>query len=405
MTELLGLTTLAIISLITLTIALRWPGISNILFVGLAIRIFFLLTGHYIVSLPDSTADAVTFENVAWYLGKDGFLNVLNYYNGPNSRFISWVIAIPYSLFGRSLLMAKSISLLFGIGSIFLGWKVAKIIWNERIANKVGWAIALFPSLILYSVLVMREVYVCFFVLVALYGVVKWVKTDDFKSIILAIIGFVGATFFHGALFVGILIFIAIVTISNLKKLFKKYSNFRISLKNIIFLIFIFVSSGYYLSNKIQIPYLGTFDKATDLNYLIRKTNVSTRGNASWPEWTIPKSSIEIIYKAPVRAMYIVFSPFPWDIKETKHLIGMFDSFIFMYLTFLIFSNIKTIWNDPSLRIILILLLFYLLVFGIGVGNFGTGIRHRSKFAVMFILLAAPLIKKFIFFKKKNLTK
>ena len=402
MTELLGLTTLAIISLITLTIALRWPGISNILFVGLAIRIFFLLTGHYIVSLPDSTADAVTFENVAWYLGKDGFLNVLNYYNGPNSRFISWVIAIPYSLFGRSLLMAKSISLLFGIGSIFLGWKVAKIIWNERIANKVGWAIALFPSLILYSVLVMREVYVCFFVLVALYGVVKWVKTDDFKSIILAIIGFVGATFFHGALFVGILIFIAIVTISNLNKLFKKYSNFRISLKNLIFLIFIFVSSGYYLSNKIQIPYLGTFDKATDLNYLIRKTNVSTRGNASWPEWTIPKSSIEIIYKAPVRAMYIVFSPFPWDIKETKHLIGMFDSFIFMYLTFLIFSNIKTIWNDPSLRIILILLLFYLLVFGIGVGNFGTGIRHRSKFAVMFILLAAPLIKKFIFFKKEK---
>ena len=402
MTELLGLTTLAIISLITLTIALRWPGISNILFVGLAIRIFFLLTGHYIVSLPDSTADAVTFENVAWYLGKDGFLNVLNYYNGPNSRFISWVIAIPYSLFGRSLLMAKSISLLFGIGSIFLGWKVAKIIWDERIANKVGWAIALFPSLILYSVLVMREVYACFFVLVALYGVVKWVKTGDFKSITLAIIGFVGATFFHGALFVGILIFIAIVTISNLKKLFKKYSNFRISLKNIIFLIFIFVSSGYYLSNKIQIPYLGTFDKATDLNYLIRKTNVSTRGNASWPEWTIPKSSIEIIYKAPVRAMYIVFSPFPWDIKETKHLIGMFDSFIFMYLTFLIFSNIKTIWNDPSLRIILILLLFYLLVFGIGVGNFGTGIRHRSKFAVMFILLAAPLIKKFIFFKKEK---
>ena len=402
MTELLGLTTLAIISLITLTIALRWPGISNILFVGLAIRIFFLLTGHYIVSLPDSTADALTFENVAWYLGKDGFLNVLNHYNGPNSRFISWVIAIPYSLFGRSLLMAKSISLLFGIGSIFLGWKVAKIIWNERIANKVGWAIALFPSLILYSVLVMREVYVCFFVLVALYGVVKWVKTDDFKSIILAIIGFVGATFFHGALFVGILIFIAIVTISNLKKLFKKYSNFRISLKNLIFLIFIFVSSGYYLSNKIQIPYLGTFDKATDLNYLIRKTNVSTRGNASWPEWTIPKSSIEIIYKAPVRAMYIVFSPFPWDIKETKHLIGIFDSFIFMYLTFLIFSNIKTIWNDPSLRIILILLLFYLLVFGIGVGNFGTGIRHRSKFAVMFILLAAPLIKKFIFFKKEK---
>ena len=39
-------------------------------------------------------------------------------------------------------------------------------------------------------------------------------------------------------------------------------------------------------------------------------------------------------------------------------------------------------------------------VHGIGVGNFGTGIRHRSKFAVIFILLAAPLLKKIIFKKK-----
>ena len=213
MIEIIGFTSLALISLITLIIALRWPGISNILFVGLAIRIFFLLIGHYIVSLPDSTADAVTFENVAWSLGKEGFFNVIDNYYGPNSRFISWLIAIPYSLFGRSLIMAKSISLLFGIGSIFLGWKIAKLIWDENTANKVGWVIALFPSLILYSVLIMREVYICFFVLVALYGIVGWVKTDSFKSIVITITGFIGATFFHGAMFVGIFIFLVILKI------------------------------------------------------------------------------------------------------------------------------------------------------------------------------------------------
>ena len=47
------------------------------------------------------------------------------------------------------------------------------------------------------------------------------------------------------------------------------------------------------------------------------------------------------------------------------------------------------------------MLLCYIFVFGIGVGNFGTGIRHRSKFAVIFILLAAPLLKSFVFSKKK----
>jgi hypothetical protein len=77
----------------------------------------------------------------------------------------------------------------------------------------------------------------------------------------------------------------------------------------------------------------------------------------------------------------------------------MFDAFLYMYLTILILLNIKVIWKDPCLRIILILLLSYIFVFGIGVGNFGTGIRHRSKFVVMFILLAAPFLKKIIFKK------
>ena len=82
-------------------------------------------------------------------------------------------------------------------------------------------------------------------------------------------------------------------------------------------------------------------------------------------------------------------------------MVGLLDSFIYIYLTFLIFQNRKNIWKEPVLRIFLIILISYIIVFGIGVGNFGTGIRHRSKFAVLFILLAAPFLKKIIF-KKKN---
>ena len=96
--------------------------------------------------------------------------------------------------------MAQSMSLLFGMGSIFLGWKLAKKLWSNSIANKVAWTIALFPSLVLYSVLILREVYIVFFILLALYGAVSWIKTKSYKSFILAIMGFIGAIFFHGAM-------------------------------------------------------------------------------------------------------------------------------------------------------------------------------------------------------------
>ncbi len=399
MVNLLGFTSLAIVSLFTYFLTIRNPGIRNILFVALILRIFFLFIDHYIFPLPGSTADAETFEGFAWALGKDGFFNLINNFSGPDPYFISYFIAIPFSLFGHSLLMAQTISLLFGIASIFLVWLLAKKLWNVQIANKVGWVATLFPTLVLFSVIVLREVYVCFFLLLALHGVVGWVKTDKFSYIILASLGFIGATFFHGGMIVGLIVFGSIVSLSYLKKLFKLLSNFRIKLKFVIILAFFLIISGTFVSNKIYVPYLGTFEKVTNLEFLVIKTSQSTAGDASWPKWTVAKSPIEMVYKGPIRSIYFIFSPFPWDVKKTQHLIGMFDAFLYMYLTILILLNIKLIWKDPCLRIILLLLLSYVFVFGIGVGNFGTGIRHRSKFALVFILLAGPLLKKIIFKK------
>ena len=148
-----------------------------------------------------------------------------------------------------------------------------------------------------------------------------------------------------------------------------------------------------FLTNKFSVSYLGNFNSLLNFEIYLESTEVATRGNASWPEWTKIDSYSEVIYKAPLRSLYFVFSPFPWDVKETKHLIGMFDSFFYIYFVYLIICNIKNVWRDRGLRVILFILLAYLFVFGFGVGNFGTGIRHRSKFVIIFIILAAPLIK------------
>jgi 4-amino-4-deoxy-L-arabinose transferase-like glycosyltransferase len=410
MDNLIGITSISLICLLTLLLALRWPSVSKILYVALFVRIILLLVGHYIVALPDSTADAITFERAAWQLAQEDFYWILENFNGDDSRyknaqFNSWLIAIPYSLFGRSVLMAKSMSLLVGMGSVFMGWLLAKKIWENHVAKKVGWVIALFPSLVLYSVINMREAYIVFFLLVALYGVISWSQTNNLKSIILAMTGFYCASLFHGAMMVGGIAFLGVVVISISKEFIRSLSNYRLNIKYIIIMIPVLIVVASFASNKFSIEYLGTFERLININYLISKTEAATRGVAAWPEWTIINSPIEMFYKAPIRGMYIVFAPFPWDVIKTKHLIGMFDAFLFMYLSFLIFKNIKNIWNNFSLRIIFIILLSYIFVFGIGVGNFGTGIRHRSKFVVMFILLAAPLIKKIVFIKnKKNLS-
>lgn len=404
MSDIVGFASIGLICILTYILAVRWRDIGNIIFVALLVRVIVILIGHYVAPLPDSTADARTFEGIAFNLSKEGFIHIIDRYPGPSPRFISWFLSIPYYLFGRSILMAQSISMLFGIGSVFLGWMLAKKIWDDRIAKKVAWTIALFPSLVLYSVLILREVYMVFFLLLALYGVASWVKSNSFKSIFIAMIGFIGAIFFHGAMMVGAIIFIAIIGTKNIIEFYKGLKNYKINIKALtLTLMFIFTVTMYF-SNKIDVPYLGTFEDSTNVTDLQQKTKGATRGTASWPEWTKINSSTEMFYKAPIRSIYLIFAPFPWDVNKVRHLVGMFDAFLYMYLSFLILINIKVILKNPVLRIFLIILMAYIFVFGIGVGNFGTGIRHRSKFVVVFILLAAPLLKRFVFFNKPTNT-
>ena len=401
MTDIAGFTFIGLVILITFAVSSKWPNISKIIFTALTIRVLVILIGHYLVHLPDTKADALGYEWGAWIISQDGFINVLKNFTGPGSIFYSWVMAIPYSLFGRNILILQSIGLFFGVGSVFLGWLLAKKLWDENIANKVGWILALFPSLILYSVITLKEVYCSFFLLLAMFGVVNWTKTKNFSYAFLAIIGFFVAGFFHGPLFLGGIFFSIIFCVSIFINSFKLLLSLRISLKNsiVIFLILIFLSA--LITNKIYLPYLGTFDVATDIYSILDAVSNRLRGNASYPEWLIISTPSEFVYKGFFRMLYFLFYPFPWTIKDPIHLIGVLDSFLYFVLTFLIIFNFKTIWRDPALKIILFILVFYLFIYGIGVSNFGAGIRHRSKFIIEIVLLAGPLIPRFIFSKKK----
>ena len=398
--DLLGFASILVVILLTYFITLRFPAISKILLVALAIRVSLMLAGHYLVMLPESDGDSEDFETGAWMLAQGGVFYVWNYITLPNPHAFIWVIALVYSLIDRSILMIQSISIFFGIGCVILGWLTAKKLWDDRTAKKVAWMITLFPSLVLYSVLVMREVYIVFFILLSIYGVVSWAKNYSFKSILLAMIGFIGGAFFHGAILVGAITFIVIVGISSLVRFYKSIINYRINLKVLTFILFFLTSSALYLSNIIDVSYLGRFEEAANISNLMYLTELNTRGSASWPKWLIISSPYEIFYKVPIRGIYFVLAPFPWDVSKAKHLIPLFDAILYIYFIYLILQNRKVIWRDPALRAILIILIAYILVFGIGVGNFGTGLRHRSKFVVMFILLAAPSLKKFIFLKK-----
>ena len=404
MPDLIGLISILLVSLMTFVLALRWPETSRFLFVALTLRLFFLIINNHVFYLPDGDMDGLVFEEIAWKWSQEGFINTFNYFNAPSAYFISFLVAIPYSLLGRSFLMAQSFSIFFGIASVFLSWIVAKKIWNDDIAIKVAWIVALFPTLISYSVLVMREAYITFFLLLAVYGIVKWVQEKNLKFFIITILSFVLSTCFHAASVIGLFAFLIIVSIYTFIDTFKLLMIYKTKLNFLMFLAFSVFVITLYINNKISFDYIGGFENITDLELLTEVTRSRFAGDADYPDWIKINSNFEIFYKVPLRILYFLFSPFPWDISKPKHLIGLFDGILYLSLVSLIIFNLKVIWNNMALRIIFIILLFYFIAFSFGVGNFGTGIRHRSKFVIELILLAAPLIPKFLISGKKIYT-
>ena len=402
MPDLLGFFSLGIIIFLTLLISLRWPSVSKILFVALFVRIVVLLIGHYLFPLPDAGADAFRFEDRAWGYAQNGFDNILTHYKGPHTYFLSWIISVPYSLFGRSILMAQSISLFFGMGSVFFGWLIAKKLWDDNSAKKAGWFLALFPSLVLYSVLILREVYCSFFLLLAIFGMINWFKTGSLKSFFLIIFGFIAATFFHGALIIGLITFIIILTFRITINISKRLKDLKVTIKTLSICLILTLSYIILINNFINIPKVGRLVNDTGaFGYILEKTNLHYKGEAKYPTWLTPKTEIEILYKSPIRIIYFLFSPFPWDINKPSHLIGMFDGLLYFYLVYKIFCNRKIIWANPVLRFIFLILISYIIVFGVSTGNFGTAIRHRAKFITLFVLLIASSLPKIIFSQKK----
>ena len=53
-----------------------------------------MLGGYYFFNLPDSTADALGFEEGAWNMSRNGFFGVFKYFSGPGSYFYSWVLSL-----------------------------------------------------------------------------------------------------------------------------------------------------------------------------------------------------------------------------------------------------------------------------------------------------------------------
>lgn len=137
--------------------------------------------------------------------------------------------------------------------------------------------------------------------------------------------------------------------------------------------------------------YLSFFsNKLMTLEQVLFSINSASDSRAAYLQGVSPDSILGVIAYTPIRIIYFLLTPFPWQVSNSFDLLGLIDvSFYWMFIFFGI-KGLKEIKNNNKLVFysIILILIAELFVFSWGTSNYGTAIRHRLKF----IWLIAPII-------------
>lgn len=381
---------LAFIFLLLLTY--KFKSLNIILSIGFGLRVLAAFYHTYIHLLPDYI-DPQKFESLAWAFGKEGISDaLLNFGKRGSSYTYMHFVSLIYAFIGRSVIFIQMIHVLVGLINIILTYKLSFLIWEDNgIAKKAAWFVAVFPTLIMYSVLTNREVFISMFFLISMIYVVKWIKTENNYYFVLSLLLFLAHYYLHGPLILGIIPLLVIFLNKNLLNGFSSLRESRINylfLFSIIFILIIFISGGI-LWAYVSIPYIGNLN-GVNYNLIFNRVLYLNSGGAAYPQWLMPNDFVDLFTLTIPRIIYLFFSPFPWDIRTMNQLLGLIDSGLYIYLFYNIYKGFIIRRSLLKMNKFFVILGVLFIVYSWGVSNYGTGLRHRAKFAPVLVALASP---------------
>ena len=340
----------------------------NIIMCGFIIRITLLIITYYdFFPVPDAHVDADNFHDEA-FANQNGW----NEYSTNYVYFLTFL----YSITGCSRFFAQFFNLFLGVMTIIYIRKILGLLNVSDGVSKMMVAIASFlPFLNIYSVVLLRESWICFFITLSLYHFVFWYlfSRNTIRHMVLSIGSVIMAMWMHAGL-VGVIVgyFIAFITynrINNNVKISK--SSYGAILIGMFVVFFLFLNMDVFLTKILTSDFIGSVEKRGE----------GSGGNSDYLTWLDLSSPKLVLLFSPLKMFYLLFSPVVLDWRGVKDLLAFFlDSLMYLIAIWAIITN-KVSNSAYSLlkKYLLISLFVTVFAFSLGTSNSGTAIRHRAK--------------------------
>ena len=361
--------------------------LRNILIAALMVRLLLALIQAYTaVNLPGAGVDSVTFEEHGW-LNAQAWMHGTEAARTTGAYYYSTFIGIIYYFFGRFPFMAQFANILFSLLTIFLLNKTIYIITGSLRSARMGALLmALLPTLIVFSVILLRETMIIMFTVVSFYYFVKWMKKGRIINIFGSFTALAAASALHGPLFILVWVMILIVFIYS-----PRDKKFRFVTSQIIPAVVIAVLAMTLAGSVITYQLPGDLSQIFTPDFLRGVIERRSLSRTTYLPEILPYSYFDLAWQTPLRVVYFLFSPFPWLISTWKDLLGFFDVLIYTGLFYLSYKGTKKLLMGNKQIVIASLLVIATLIvmFAWGTANYGTAWRHRQKIAPYLVVLAS----------------
>ncbi|SDF15522.1 hypothetical protein SPACI_011780 [Sporomusa acidovorans DSM 3132] len=355
----------------------------TVLCLAYVLRIFALLWDIYardIWLLPNSGLDSEFFQNSALDFA---------IYNDSNAGMVTKTFGLFYRYFGEYRILLQYLNLLCSIFTIMLCNSIFNRLEISDKSKKIGlFLISFLPNYIILSVILLRESLMIFILALSLYFFIRWWKSGVIANFVLACALSFFAAMYHSGGITNAIGYAVVYVFYNHKK-----KDFQFSFKSIVsgtLLLTLFLATFINYGN----VFFGYVNRVDSVSVITTKVVDAGGGRSGYDHigGANVTSLSELLLYTPIRMLYFVASPLPWDWRGINDIIAfVFSSmfyFLVLYMALKVLKSVNIVMEKKTLIIALLIInLFGMALFAWGVSNAGTALRHRDKYIAQYVIL------------------
>lgn len=344
------------------------------------LRVFFLffdIFGRDIFILPSSGSDSE-----GYYARALEVANNLSILGDTEMSIYSQVTGFILSLIGPQRIFVQYLNVLLGISAIYVIYLITEELEIDKRIQLYGLGIFSFmPNAIIMSSIFLREAFPTFFVSLSIFYFVKWLKNRKNIDMIFSLVLLGLASVFHSGV-IGIIFGLGFAYLFYDNKIQKFVFSKQTVFYGIILTILTVLSVTVF-----EEFVFGKFQGVENMDDILNKASGIGRGGSVYLSGLQINSIFDFILFSPIKAIYFYISPLPWDWRGFNDIFTFLsDSMIYLItIVAFLFSKNETYKRKHFIVLFLLMIIGCGLIFGTGVDNAGTAMRHRQKLLPVFI--------------------